>query len=100
MAEELLLLLLDEIRGEFSNVPDRILGYALAGAALMDLSLEDRIDSDPSTLILLDATPRATACWIRFWPTSGRSRRHVRTCRPTSGCAGSQAKPTSCGTRT
>ena len=57
LAEELLLLLLDETRGEFSNVPDRILGYALAGAALMDLSLEDRIDSDPSALILLDAAP-------------------------------------------
>lgn len=57
LTEELLLLLLDEKTGEFSNVPDRILGYALAGAALMDLSLEGRIDTDPSALILLDSIP-------------------------------------------
>ena len=57
LAEELLLLLLDEKTGDFSDVPNRILGYALAGAALMDLSLEGRIDTDPSALILLDSTP-------------------------------------------
>ena len=46
LSEELLLFLLDERTGEFSGVPDRILGYALAGATLMDLSMADRIDSD------------------------------------------------------
>ena len=61
LSEELLLFLLDERTGEFSGVPDRILGYALAGATLMDLSMADRIDSDLNALILLDATPARDA---------------------------------------
>lgn len=56
-AEELLLLLLDEQTGEFSHVPARTLGYALAGAALMDLALAGRIDTDVDSLTLTDPTP-------------------------------------------
>ncbi len=56
LAEELLLLLLDDETGEFSTSP-RTLGYALAGAALMDLALEGRIDTDVDALILADPTP-------------------------------------------
>ena len=57
LAEELLLLLLDDRTGGFSGVPDRTLGYALAGAALMDLALEGRIDTDADSLILTDPAP-------------------------------------------
>ena len=57
LAEELLLLLLDDRTGDFSNLPDRTLGYALAGAALMDLALEGRIDTDTDSLTLTDPTP-------------------------------------------
>ena len=56
-AEELLLLLIDEESSEPVNVPDRTLGYALAGATLLDLALERRTDSDAESLILIDRTP-------------------------------------------
>ena len=49
--EELLILVEEE------SVPNRTLRYALAGAALMDLALEHRIDTDLETLYLTDATP-------------------------------------------
>jgi hypothetical protein len=53
----MLLLLLDDEDGRFARVPDWSLGYALAGGVLMDLALENRIDTDPDTLVLIDATP-------------------------------------------
>ena len=56
-AEEVLLLLLDDEDGRFARVPDWSLGYALAGGVLMDLALENRIDTDLDSLLLLDATP-------------------------------------------
>ena len=56
--EEILLLVLDERRGELApGMPDHSLALALAGAVLMDLALEDRIDTDSERLILMDATP-------------------------------------------
>ncbi len=56
-AEELILLLLDKDTGALAPVPDRSLHCALAGAVLMDLALEDRIDTDPERLFLIDSTP-------------------------------------------
>ena len=56
-AEELLLLLIDDKRGDLLPIPERSLACALAGALLMDLALEGRIDTDPERLVLLDATP-------------------------------------------
>ena len=56
LSEELLLLLLDDETGEFST-STRALGYALAGATLMDLALEGRIDTDVGSLILADPAP-------------------------------------------
>ena len=56
-AEELLLLLIDEKRGDLAPVPDASLSCALAGAVLMDLALEGRIDTDTERLLLLDPTP-------------------------------------------
>ena len=48
-AEEILVLVLDEGRGELAaGLPPRSLDLALAGAVLMDLALENRIDTDPS----------------------------------------------------
>jgi len=57
-AEEILLLVLDEERGGLaaSLSPDS-LNLALAGAVLMDLALEDRIDTDLERLMLVDPTP-------------------------------------------
>lgn len=56
--EELLVLVADgaEGGGEIS-VPHRTLRYALAGAALLDLAMENRIDTDTQSLYLTDATP-------------------------------------------
>ena len=56
-SEELMLLMLDDENGKFARVPDRLLRYALAGGVLMDLALEDRIDTDLEKLILVSSEP-------------------------------------------
>ena len=56
-AEEILLLLLDDESGEFVPVPTWSRQCALAGAALMDLALEGRIDTDLQKLVLIDRSP-------------------------------------------
>ena len=55
--EEIILLLLRDEGGRFINVPRWSLDYALAGGVLMDLAMEDRIDTDLQSLLLLDDTP-------------------------------------------
>ena len=55
--EEILLLLLRDEGGRFVAVPGIALDNALAGGVLMDLALENRIDTDPERLILVDPTP-------------------------------------------
>ena len=55
--EEIILLLLDDEGGNFVRVPEWSMQCALAGAVLMDLALENRIDTDPNQLILVDSTP-------------------------------------------
>lgn len=54
--EEIFLLLLDEKGGLFP-VPEWRLFCTLAGAVLMDLAREGRIDTDIERLVLLDSTP-------------------------------------------
>ena len=57
-SEEILLLLHDEDRGDFApGLAPHSLNIALAGAVLMDLALENRIDTDLDHLFLVDATP-------------------------------------------
>ena len=56
-AEELILLTLDKESGTPRSVPGHSMRYALAGSVLMDLALEDRIDTDLERLFLVDATP-------------------------------------------
>ena len=60
-AEEIMLLLLDDEGERFLRVPDWSLRYALAGGVLMDLALEDRIDTDLEKLILVDPAPLGDA---------------------------------------
>ena len=55
--EELMLLILDDENGKFARVPERHLRYAMAGGVLMDLALENRIDTDLKQLILVDSSP-------------------------------------------
>ena len=56
-AEEIVLLMLDDEGGRFVSLPEPLLRCALAGAVLMDLALENRIDTDLKRLLLIDATP-------------------------------------------
>ena len=56
-AEELILLLLDKESGALAPIPDRAMRCALAAAVLMDLALEDRIDTDLERLFPVDSTP-------------------------------------------
>ena len=57
-AEEILLLLHNEDRGDFApGLAQHSLNIVLAGAVLMDLALENRIDTDLDHLFLADATP-------------------------------------------
>jgi len=55
--EEIILLLLRDHDGRFVRVPSWSLEYALAGGVLMDLAMENRIDTDLENLILVDPTP-------------------------------------------
>ena len=54
--EEIILLLLRD-DGRIIHVPSWSLDYAIAGGILMDLALENRIDTDLEKLTLVDATP-------------------------------------------
>ena len=56
-AEEITLLMLHDEDGEFVRVPGWSMQCAFAGAVLMDLALEDRIDTDLKRLVLIDPTP-------------------------------------------
>ncbi len=56
-AEEIMLLLLDDKGRTFADVPITSLKYALGGAVLMDLALENRIDTDQERLFVIDSTP-------------------------------------------
>ncbi|MYJ73541.1 MAG: GPP34 family phosphoprotein, partial [Rhodospirillaceae bacterium] len=56
-SEEIMLLLLDDKGGRFIDVPTLSLEYALAGAVLMDLAMEGRIDTDPEQLFVIDPSP-------------------------------------------
>ena len=56
-AEEIILLLLNDDGGRFAAIPKWSQDYALAGGVLMDLALENRIDTDLENLVLVDDTP-------------------------------------------
>lgn len=55
--EEVLLLTLDDETGRPLGVPAQAVALALAGAALMELALAGRLDSDLDRLFLADARP-------------------------------------------
>jgi len=55
--EEIVLLLLDETRGEFISLPESVFAIVMGGAALMDLALHNRIDTDLEKMTIVDRTP-------------------------------------------
>ena len=57
-AEEILLLILDDEHGDLpQSYSERLLDVVVAGAVLMELALEGRIDTDLEQLVLVDSTP-------------------------------------------
>lgn len=57
LVDEVILLLRRDEDVWFTHVPTLSLRYAIAGAVLMDLAMQNRIDTDLERLTLLDATP-------------------------------------------
>ena len=57
LAEEFALLALDDQTGKQLDLPANALGYGLAGAIILDLSLAGRIDTDPSQLTVVNPAP-------------------------------------------
>lgn len=55
--EEIVLLLLDETKGEFVALPESVFAVVMGGAALMDLALHNRVDTDLQKLMVVDRTP-------------------------------------------
>ena len=60
-AEELLTLIIDGENVKQAYIPDRAKRFALAGAVLMELALENRIDTDVESLYVTDPTPLGDA---------------------------------------
>jgi MHS family proline/betaine transporter-like MFS transporter len=61
LLEEFLLLTLEDEGGRFDTVPEIFLTCGVAGAILMDLSLRGRIDSDLTSVWVVDSTPTGDA---------------------------------------
>ncbi len=57
LVEETLLLALDDESGNFHPLPEYSLPLALGGAVLMDLALQDKLDSDLQGMMVVDTTP-------------------------------------------
>ena len=55
--EEITLLLLDDTQGRFVDLPLSASDVVVAGAALMDLALANRVDSDLKQLTVVDTKP-------------------------------------------
>lgn len=81
LGEEMLLLLVEEDTADLRSVPPWSMACALAGATLMELSMQGRVDTDRHDLTLLDETPTGcepldsalaeiaatTPCTTRYW---------------------------------
>ena len=55
--EEIVLLQLDDTRGSLAELPQSAADVVLAGAAVMDLALLNRVDSDLERLVVADRRP-------------------------------------------
>lgn len=56
-AEEILLLALDEKTGRLHPLPERALEFALAGAVLAELAFLNRLDTDATHMVVVNAEP-------------------------------------------
>ena len=68
LVEEFALLALDDRTGEPLNLPPSALGYGLAGAIILDLSLAGRVDTDLEQLTVISPVPTGNVLldpWLR-----------------------------------
>jgi len=56
-AEEIVLLLLDDARGDLVALPESVFSVVVGGAALMELAIDNRVDADLERLTIVDRTP-------------------------------------------
>ena len=56
-SEEVMLLMLEDENGRFAHVPELSMRCVLSGAVMMELALQDRIDTDTEKLVVVDPTP-------------------------------------------
>jgi hypothetical protein len=76
LAEDMVLLTLDDQSGRVLPVDDIGYRHALGGAVLMDLALRGKIDNNVETLRVIDSTPTAEGLlnhWIRIIEDEGES---------------------------
>jgi hypothetical protein len=66
LAEDIILLLLDDDSGKLASIDLMTLNYAMAGAVLMDLALRNKIDTDLERLIVADSTPTGLQMLDRY----------------------------------
>src|SRR5579862_1404356 len=59
--EEMVLLQLDETQGGFAELPQAAADIVLAGAAMMELALQNRVDADLERLFVVDGGPTGDA---------------------------------------
>ncbi len=57
ITEEILLLMLDDEDGSFLPIRESTVEHIVAGAVLMDLAFQNRIDTDPERLVVLSREP-------------------------------------------
>ena len=67
LAEEMILLLLNEESGYLEQIQGWNLACVLAGAVLADLALERRIDTDLEKLTLWTHRPQMMNCSTQYW---------------------------------
>ncbi len=62
LLDEFILMLLNEQSGYFYQIPDLKMNCSVVGAALAELSLLSRIDTDMESLLVLDSTETGNPC--------------------------------------
>jgi len=55
LAEDIVLILLDDSSGRLANIDLMTLNYSMAGAVLMELALRNKIDTDLDRLVVVDS---------------------------------------------
>ena len=77
--EEIVLLQLDDAGGRLVELPSSAGDIVVAGAALMDLALRNRIDTDLERLIVVDTTPTGDPILDDVLPRIAAAKRQLTT---------------------